>query len=127
MATKTWDELQQWGVSVAGSDLLPKLEGGDVDWVAIGSVGLVGVLALVAGALLYARRDTEFVRNFFPPSPCHSDILLGFRAAPTPTSRHHRQPPTNTVPSKPQCDRRVLGTVECPYCSSKDDLCLGKG
>ena len=40
MATKTWDELQQWGVSVAGSDLLPKLEGGDVDWVAIGSVGL---------------------------------------------------------------------------------------
>ena len=28
MATKSWDSLQQWGVSVAGSDLLPKLEGG---------------------------------------------------------------------------------------------------
>ena len=65
MATKSWDTLQQWGASLADSDLLPKLEGGGIDWLVVGGCGLVGVLALVAGAFLYARRDTEFVRNLF--------------------------------------------------------------
>ena len=101
MATKTWDELQQWGVSVAGSDLLPKLEGGDVDWVAIGSVGLVGVLALVAGALLYARRDTEFVRNFFRRLRVILTYCLAFaQRQPPPTTAPDNHPPIPSPPNR---------------------------
>ena len=101
MATKTWDELQQWGVSVAGSDLLPKLEGGDVDWVAIGSVGLVGVLALVAGALLYARRDTEFVRNFFRRLRVILTYCLAFaQRQPPPAATTDNHPPIPSPPNR---------------------------
>ena len=97
MATESWDTLQQWGASLAGSDLLPKLEGGGIDWLAVGGCGLVGVLALVAGAILYARRDTEFVRNLFR----RLRVILTYCLAST--SHRHRRPPTNTFPSKSQC------------------------
>ena len=89
MASESWDTLQQWGASLAGSDLLPKLEGGGIDWLAVGGCGLVGVLALVAGAFLYARRDTEFVRNLF----CRLRVILTYCLA-----LAQRQPPPTTAP-----------------------------
>ena len=105
MATKSWDSLQQWGVSVAGSDLLPSLEDGGVDWVAVGGVGLVGLLALVAGAFLYARRDTEFVRNLFRRLRVILTYCLAFaQRQPPPTTTPDTHPPIPSPPNRNMTD-----------------------
>ena len=101
MATKSWDTLQQWGASLADSDLLPKFEGGGVDWVAVGGCGLVGVLALVAGAFLYARRDTEFVRNLFRRLRVILTYCLALaQRQPPPTTAPDNHPPIPSPPNR---------------------------
>ena len=101
MATESWDTLQQWGASLAGSDLLPKLEGGGIDWLVVGGCGLVGVLALVAGAFLYARRDTEFVRNLFRRRRVILTYCLALaQRQPPPTTAPDNHPPIPSPPNR---------------------------
>ena len=101
MATESWDTLQQWGASLAGSDLLPKLEGGGIDWLVVGGCGLVGVLALVAGAILYARRDTEFVQNLFRRLRVILTYCLALaQRQPPPTTAPDNHPPIPSPPNR---------------------------